>query len=59
MNNFVLVNVWDSFFITTAGTLQEPAVPQEHGGEVLSRALHLEEVEPEPTSEWQTLANVF
>ncbi|XP_066871370.1 zinc finger protein 236 isoform X11 [Kogia breviceps] len=43
-----------------AGTLQEPAGPQEHGGgEVLSRALHLEEVEPEPASEWQTLANVF
>lgn len=55
----MLVNVWDSFFITTAGTLQEPAVPQEHGGEVLSRALHLDEVDPEPASEWQTLANVF
>ncbi|KAB1256377.1 Zinc finger protein 236 [Camelus dromedarius] len=42
-----------------AGTLQEPAGPQEHGGEALSRALHLDEVVQEPASEWQALANVF
>ncbi|KAJ8782178.1 hypothetical protein J1605_010370 [Eschrichtius robustus] len=42
-----------------AGTLQEPGGAQEHGGEVLSRVLHLDEVVPEPASEWQTLANVF
>ena len=53
------MNVWDSFFITMAGTLQEPGGAQEHGGEVLSRVLHLDEVVPEPASEWQTLANVF
>ncbi|KAB0399007.1 hypothetical protein E2I00_017672 [Balaenoptera physalus] len=41
-----------------AGTLQEPGGAQEHGGEVLSRVLHLDEVVPEPASEWQTLANV-
>ncbi|XP_059751598.1 zinc finger protein 236 isoform X6 [Balaenoptera ricei] len=42
-----------------AGNLQEPGGAQEHGGEVLSRVLHLDEVVPEPASEWQTLANVF
>ncbi|XP_057554904.1 zinc finger protein 236 isoform X2 [Hippopotamus amphibius kiboko] len=42
-----------------AGTLQEPTGPQEHGGEALSRTLHLDEVVPEPASEWQALANVF
>uniref|UniRef100_A0A8C3WWQ1 Zinc finger protein 236 n=1 Tax=Catagonus wagneri TaxID=51154 RepID=A0A8C3WWQ1_9CETA len=38
-----------------AGSLQEPAGPQEHGAETLS----LDEVVQEPASEWQALANVF
>ncbi|XP_014636988.1 PREDICTED: zinc finger protein 236 isoform X1 [Ceratotherium simum simum] len=41
------------------GTLQESAGHQEHGGEELSRTLHLEEVVQESASEWQALANVF
>ncbi|XP_058413306.1 zinc finger protein 236 isoform X3 [Diceros bicornis minor] len=41
------------------GTLQESAGHQEHGGEELSRTLHLEEVVQEAASEWQALANVF
>ncbi|XP_023503770.1 zinc finger protein 236 isoform X3 [Equus przewalskii] len=41
------------------GTLQESAGHQEHGGEELSRTLHLEEVVQGSTSEWQALANVF
>lgn len=55
VSNFVPPDVWDSFLVNTAGSLQEPAGPQEHRGEALS----LDEVVQEPASEWQALANVF
>lgn len=42
-----------------AGAVPEPVGQQDHGAEALSHALHLDEVVPEPASEWQALANVF
>lgn len=43
----------------TAGVVPEPVGQQDQGAEALSHALHLDEVVPEPASEWQALANVF
>ncbi|XP_070309091.1 zinc finger protein 236 isoform X1 [Odocoileus virginianus] len=42
-----------------AGVVPEPVGQQDQGAEALSHALHLDEVVPEPASEWQALANVF
>lgn len=47
------------FLCPTAGVVLEPVGQQDQGTEVLSHVLHLDEVVPEPASEWQALANVF
>lgn len=44
---------------TLAGPVQEPASHQEQEGEDISRALNLEEVVQESSSEWQSIGNVF
>ncbi|XP_064006194.1 zinc finger protein 236 isoform X3 [Pogoniulus pusillus] len=41
------------------GPVQEPASHQEQEGEDISRALNLEEVVQESSSEWQSIGNVF
>ncbi|XP_066209598.1 zinc finger protein 236 isoform X3 [Saccopteryx leptura] len=42
-----------------AGALPEPAGAPEPGAEELTQTLHLEEVVPETSGEWQALAHVF